>query len=325
MTPRAWARLGGSIALAAGIGAFGLWRLDLDPSVVAAELLRAQPLLLGSALMAYYSSMPLRALRWRIFLEASADLSAPRLPGLLGLVRIYLLGWLVNCLLPAKAGELYRTYLLRQESGARLSTTFGTVIAERAADLLALTSLLLVSGALVFGTRLATTARDWVTLATLLALAVIAFLCCIFSLRDNILRRLPAMVRETFWGLRQGVFGGVERWPQVTVLTAAIWSLEGVRFFAAAKAVGVSLPLATALFAALVASLLTTVPLTPAGVGVVEAGVVGLLLLVGVTESLALSVALLDRLVAYWSVLLVGPLFWLFTRWKRLQHGADRA
>ena len=325
MTPRGWVRFAGSVLLAAGLGAFGVWRLDLEPSVVVGELLRAQPLLLGAALLVYYGSMPLRAMRWRVFLEASTDHPRQRLPGLPGLVRIYLLGWLVNCLLPAKAGELYRTYLLRQESGARLSTTFGTVIAERAADLLALTSLLLVSGVLVFGTQLASTVGDRVVLALLLTLAVIAFLSAIYTLRGALVRRLPTAVREVIWGVRQGVFGGTEHWPLITVLTVTIWGLEGLRFFVAAHAVGVALPLDTALFAALVASLLTTVPLTPAGVGVVEAGIVGLLLLVGVTETLAISVALLDRLVAYWSVFLVVPPIWLVTSWKQVRRRASRA
>jgi uncharacterized protein (TIRG00374 family) len=324
---KTWLRAVGSLALAVAIAAFGIWRLNLDLGTVLAQILHAQPVFLAGALAAYYGSMPLRAWRWRVILER-AD-TAPdllgRLPGLPGLLRIYLLGWLVNCLLPAKLGEIYRTYLLKRQSGIRLSSTFGTVIAERASDLLALTTLFIASGAVVFGNRLTATVGSWVEWALLLGLSVAILLGAGYAVRRRLAELLPVRIRQIYWGLQQGIFGSAERLPAIAALTAVIWSLEGMRFYAAARAVDVSLPLATALLAALLASLLTTVPLTPAGVGVVETGVVGLLLLLGISESSAVSVAILDRLVAYWSVLLVGPPIWAYSRWRSLRHDASRA
>lgn len=324
---KTWVRAATSLVLAVAIAAFGVWQLDIDLETVLSQILRAQPAFLAGALAAYYGAMPLRAWRWRVILEKSD--TAPdfpdRLPGLPGLLRIYLLGWLVNCLLPAKLGEVYRTYLLKRQSGIRLSSTFGTVIAERASDLLALTTLFIASGAVVFGSRLSATVGNWVDWALLLGLSVAFALGAGYALRHRLGRLLPAGVRQIYWGLQQGIFGSAGRLPAIAGLTAIIWSLEGVRFYAAARAVDVSLPLSAALLAALLASLLTTVPLTPAGVGVVETGVVGLLLLLGVSESSAVSVAILDRLVAYWSVLLVGPPIWVYSRWRSLQHDAGRA
>lgn len=324
---KTWLRAVGSLALAVAIAAFGIWRLNLDLEAVLAQILHAQPVFLAGALAAYYGSMPLRAWRWRVILERAdpaPDLLG-RLPGLPGLLRIYLLGWLVNCLLPAKLGEIYRTYLLKRQSGVRLSSTFGTVIAERASDLLALTTLFIASGAVVFGNRLTATVGNWVEWALLLGLSVTIVLGAGYAVRRRLAELLPVRVRQIYWGLQQGIFGGAERLPTIAALTAVIWSLEGVRFYAAARAVDVSLPLAAALLAALLASLLTTVPLTPAGVGVVETGVVGLLLLLGISESSAVSVAILDRVVAYWSVLLVGPPIWAYSRWRSLRHDASCA
>jgi hypothetical protein len=66
--------------------------------------------------------------------------------------------------------------------------------------------------------------------------------------------------------------------------------------------------------------LLTAVPITPAGLGFVESGLVGLVLLsgdlgliTGVTREIALAVALLDRSISYWSLIVVGLL--LHLRW----------
>ena len=40
--------------------------------------------------------------------------------------------------MPAKLGDGYRAYLLRQDTGADLGRTLGTVVGERMADVLAL-------------------------------------------------------------------------------------------------------------------------------------------------------------------------------------------
>jgi uncharacterized protein (TIRG00374 family) len=61
--------------------------------------------------------------------------------------------------------------------------------------------------------------------------------------------------------------------------------------------------------------LLTVVPLTPAGLGFVELGVVGMLTVLGIGQQTAASIALLDRVVAYWSVIVVGAIVYPIVRW----------
>ena len=41
------------------------------------------------------------------------------------------ISWFVNCVVPAKLGDVYRAYLLKINSDASLSRTFGTVFIER--------------------------------------------------------------------------------------------------------------------------------------------------------------------------------------------------
>ena len=66
-------------------------------------------------------------------------------------------------------------------------------------------------------------------------------------------------------------------------------------------------------FVALAAALVTTLPLTPAGLGFAEGAIVGVLLLAaraglapGVDEHAAASIALLDRAISYWSIIAIG-------------------
>jgi uncharacterized protein (TIRG00374 family) len=66
---------------------------------------------------------------------------------------------------------------------------------------------------------------------------------------------------------------------------------------------------------------LTTLPITPAGLGFVESAVVGILLLAsraglvaGIDENLAASVAILDRTISYWSLIVVGLAVYLLSK-----------
>jgi uncharacterized protein (TIRG00374 family) len=68
---------------------------------------------------------------------------------------------------------------------------------------------------------------------------------------------------------------------------------------------GISPPVA--ILIAVMGALLTIVPFTPAGLGIVEIGVGSVLIgVLGLDPVLAGSIILLDRVVAYWSLLVVG-------------------
>ena len=63
------------------------------------------------------------------------------------------------------------------------------------------------------------------------------------------------------------------------------------------------------MFVALSASLLTAVPLTPGGLGIVEAGIVGILTgIYGVPVTEATAIALLDRAISVLSIIILGSI-----------------
>src|SRR5262249_46246890 len=76
-------------------------------------------------------------------------------------------------------------------------------------------------------------------------------------------------------------------------------------------------------FVALAAALATTLPLTPAGLGFAEGAIVALFLLAGraglapgMDEPVPPSIALIDRAISYWSLVLVGLVIYLFSKRK---------
>ena len=90
----------------------------------------ANPALVLVAFLVFYIGFPLRGLRWSILLRGTGF----RI-GVKDSTEIIYLSWLVNCVVPAKLGDLYRAYLLRINSDASLSRTFGTVFIERILDI----------------------------------------------------------------------------------------------------------------------------------------------------------------------------------------------
>ena len=83
------------------------------------NILAANKLLLVAAFLVYYLGFPLRGWRWSILLRGTGF----RL-GIRDASEIIFLSWLVNCLVPAKLGDIYRAYLLKINSTVSLSRTF---------------------------------------------------------------------------------------------------------------------------------------------------------------------------------------------------------
>ena len=306
-----------SFLIAIIVVVFAISRFDLNLGSVLDEMRQANRGYLLLAVATYYGSIALRAARWRALLDnagirPAGDQTLPRVPQLFVM---YLLGWFANCLVPAKLGDAYRGFLLKRRCGVSFGATLGTIFAERLADLMTLGIVLVGSGFLVFGRHMPSSVSAWMIAA--LGLAILLLIGVLFVFRwGHILRELvPHRVRHHYVRLEEGILGSFGRFPTLIGLTAIIWALEGVRFYFVAQSVSGGLSFSAALFVALLASLLTVIPLTPAGLGFVEIGVVGMLTVLGSGQQTAASIALLDRVVAYWSVIVVGAIVYPIVRW----------
>ena len=149
------------------------------------------------------------------------------------------------------------------------------------------------------------------------------------QLRSRIITRLPLPHRviEYYERFEEGVFALPPRQiPELAVLTVMIWMTEGLRLFFVIQALGFSdlnLGLSGTLFVALSAALLTAVPLTPGGLGIVEAGVVGILTgIYGVPVTEATAIALVDRAVSVLSIIILGSILYVVSSKTKGIRGA---
>ncbi len=307
-----------SFLIGAGIVALTVNQLDLNWSEVYTQVTGAHIGLMILAFIANYGSIFVRSVRWRTLLDSAEVKPDPgyEMPKMRGMAAIYMVSWYFNCLLPAKLGDAYRGYLLKTRSRTPFSTAFGTVVAERIADVVALAALLIMSGFLVFGTRIPESLENWLLLAAVMGLGLILAFVFAFRYRETLRRLVPERIMPQYLRLEQGMLMSYRNVPSLVLLTGTIWILEGARLYAIGLAIGADLGIPEAVFIALLISLLTAVPATPAGLGFVEVGIVGAAVVMGFTEDMAASLAVLDRLVGYWSVIVVGTGVFLLTRWR---------
>ena len=96
------------------------------------------------------------------------------------------------------------------------------------------------------------------------------------------------------------------RWRAAALAVAGNAAFDYLALLCALRAVGAAPRPSLVVLAYAAAELLSLIPLTPGGLGFVEAGLVGTLTLAGVPGHQALTATLLYRLVAYWLPLPVG-------------------
>lgn len=294
--------------------------LDLNIGEIWLNIRGSNPVYLGLGFAVYYGSFPLRAMRWRRLLN-NAGITRQHgfdVPNLRGLSEIYVLSWFANCVVPAKLGDAYRGYLFKKHAHTSFGRTIGTIFAERVMDVFALVTLLLIASLAVFRGSLPSSLRLPVFAGIALVVVGGIGLAGLFLFGARLRELVPGRVRPVYERIEHGITTSFARRGLlgVAVLTSVVWIMEGLRLFLVATAFGVELSPASSLLVALLASLLTIMPLTPAGLGVVEGGTIIALKLLNVGATDAGSIAIVDRIIAYWSVILVGSVLYFVTKRK---------
>jgi uncharacterized protein (TIRG00374 family) len=260
--------------------------------------------LFALALAVFYLSFAARSRRWQLLLRNAGE------PSRFGsLLHILMLTWFANCILPAKGGDLYRAYLLRRNAAVSGSKALGTVLGERVLDFLVLMSLLMLSVVALFHAAMPARFEAGLVTGLVIALLMLAALIAMQHQQQQLIRRIPERFRERAVQFRIGLIDalGHDRIALVT-LTVAVWAAESARLYLVTLALPLPVRLGPAhiIFIALVASLLTTIPALPGGLVLVEGGMIAVLAVFGLSPSLALSVALLDRLISFWTPIVAG-------------------
>jgi glycosyltransferase 2 family protein len=281
---------------------------------------------LASGLIVCVSSV-LRALRWRILLNAEANL------GVWTVFRANMAGYLGNNFLPARAGEVIRTLLISRRSNLSKTYVLTTALSERLMDVIAL---VLASSIVLMGVHpkpewMSDLSRSMAIVATIGALTV-TLVPHTGNLLTNLLGRLPlpTALHTKLVGLSEQVLLGMRafhdwgRFGGFIALTAAIWTCDALSAMVGSRALGLNLTFSVAMLLLTGLGLGSALPSTPGYVGIYQFVAVSVLVPFGVTKDAALAYILITQAVGYVVVVLLGlPSFSLLREASSETPGRD--
>lgn len=214
------------------------------------------------------SGLILKTWRWRILLESKV------LPS--RLFAILTIGYLVNNLLPARAGEFIRIYLVGRREKVGISKTIGSIVVEKILDTLSLFFILII---LLFKLPF----LKEISKPVFLGLTIppkwqkrLEFFLSSFKLLKN---------KRTLLSL--------------LALSFLIWTIEAFWNYSLLCSLNLKLPLSAAFFLAAIVNLGLFIPSPPGYIGVFHFLATFALLPFGVDKSQALSYAILQHGLEY--------------------------
>lgn len=299
-------------------------RFNIDWSETAAILRTSDIFLYLVAFASYYFGFLLRGLRWRIMLK-NANVIGPETrnaPSVLTFGGYVFMGWFANAVTWFRLGDAYRAYVFTEDTGASFSRTMGTVLAERVLDVVMVFILLVLAAFAVYSGGNVSGIPLFLGIAAVLVFIGLGMLVAMKQFGGRLAMLLPSRFRETYDRFHQGTMESFKQLPVLFVLSVLVWFTEVGRLYFVIQALDLSqtVTFSLVLFVTLANAILTTVPITPGGLGIVEPGILGLLTL-SLPRSEALSVALLDRSISYLSIVILGAVFFLLyhvsRRWVR--------
>ncbi|WP_129671657.1 lysylphosphatidylglycerol synthase transmembrane domain-containing protein [Candidatus Chloroploca sp. Khr17] len=311
-----------SFGLAIAIVVFVFSGLNIDVRQTWQYIQQVNPWMLVLGFLIFYLTFPMRALRWRLLLgNAGVPVHEGRhdWASLPALMEYIYLSWFANCIVPAKLGDAYRGYLLKHNGRVSFSSAFGTIFAERLLDMLGLFLLLLISAWFTFGVHMPEGTQLIFGFGAILVVAILAGLAGMRWLGPVVRKIIPQRMHQFYDRFEHAALSSFKPTvlPRLILFTGMIWMLEGFRLFFVIEAFGPAvsgLSLSAIIFVALASSLLTALPITPAGLGVVEGAITVVLLFFGIEQSLGIAITLLDRLINFWSIVVGGFFVYLFSK-----------
>jgi uncharacterized protein (TIRG00374 family) len=284
-------KLAAGLALSAGLLVFLLWSVDLAELADQLRQTRLGWVILSAALGT--GGLWVRARRWRYLFPPG-----PEPPGL---VPAMMIGYMANNVLPFRAGEVVRVYVVARRWHRGFWTTLATLIVERVLDSLAI---VLILGVLVLLIPVPPIFR-WGA-ATLLAIDMVAVAVLGWltvapeagpRLARKLLTRWPrgagrlAVVLERFVHGLDGIRSPAHRAP-LAVWSVLVWIMPALAAWVAFRAMELDLPVIAAWTVLAFVGLGISVPSAPGYVGVFHYAAVLALAIFDVARPSALGYAI---------------------------------
>jgi uncharacterized protein (TIRG00374 family) len=262
------------------------------------------PLMLILVTLAYF----VRFIKWNFFLR-NVDVHLPLKENLF----VFFSG-LSMTITPAKAGEIWKGWLIREINGENLSKTVPVVIVDRVTDVIGLI-ILSLTGILYY--------KSGIYVLVILLILFAAFIVAIKS--ETISNRLISIL-ETRAGRYSGDIKDMHKTFKkslaskylvgMSLIAVVAWFLECLSIYFVIQGFGQSISLVLSVFLYSFASIVGAISLIPGGLGVAEATLSGFLVVFGFSSSIAVGAALIIRLGTLWYGAILGFLVYMILKKK---------
>lgn len=260
------------------------------------SLLKEVPLrYLFLALLTYYLSVVVYALRWKLVLRGMGK-DAP----LLELLKAILASIFMNNVTPTSrgGGEVLRIAWISKRKGIPLGISTTSVVYERILESIPVFALFLVG--MFYFSQVPETAA-FIVMALIIAVWVkwdwfvkLSFKLFRKGVSEEEVERIASLKDKHHITL-----GGI-------VLSSCVWILDVVRLKLVTLAFGLHLGWGLLVVISVANLILGLIAFTPGGIGIVEGGLVGVLIHFGIPMALAVPITLLERFISYVMSSLVG-------------------
>jgi hypothetical protein len=244
-----------------------------------------------------------------------------------------MVGYMMNNVLPARAGELVRPYAINKLEGVSRSTAFGTVFVERIFDIVSFMLVialipLVYTGPLTQAFPWLEETGIWITAVTLAFLALFAFLMVrrdiVMRILGSVTRKLSPKKAQLVEHVAHSFLDGFlflkepKSYLTIGVLSVVVWGLYIVMMYLPFYAFGLTekyhLDMGAAMVVQAISSIGIVIP-TPGGTGPYHYFTIQTLTkLYGVDDELARSYATVTHAVGFVGVTLVGLYYFLRDR-----------
>ena len=314
-----------SFVIAIGLLALLITQVEIDWVNTRETIFKSNLAVYSLAFISYYFGFLLRGWRWSIMIknsDRSQNLEARDYPIFQCSLYVYL-GWFANTVTWFRLGDVYRAYIFSQDNKDSFPRAIGTILSERILDIATVFFVLVLAFLTFYGSIFSGGMVLFIGLSLFMFIIGLVSLFVMRQYSHYLITHIPQKFKKSYQLFHDGVLGSLNRMYLLIFLSIIIWSTEVLRLFLVIQSLDLSSDpsLSLILFVTLVNAILTTVPITPGGLGIVEPGIIGLISL-SMSRSDAVSVAILDRSISYLSIIILGTLVFLARYYLRQKNSA---
>ncbi|MBP1913015.1 lysylphosphatidylglycerol synthase transmembrane domain-containing protein [Thermococcus stetteri] len=268
--------------------------------------------LLGIALVLYYISTLIYALRWKIVLAGMGE----NIP-VLDLLKVTLSSIFVNNITPMSrgGGEILRVTWVSKKHKIPLTLSTVSIVYERIMEIIPVMFLLLLA-ITYFATHLLSIAAIFVI-----------FILLIWLKWEDLIKISTKLLKIRLTPEELIKMSALKKKPSLNILAISLssmaWTLEIARLKLIALAFGWNPSIGFLAIISLANLVFGLMAFTPGGLGIVEGGLFGTLTYFGIPSTLAISITLIERFISYVLSTIVGFLVLIISGgielWKALK------